>query len=103
MTQKILQINLHYSGPWKSDYVATYTELAKQIAQLPGLGWKIWLENEETSEAGGIYLFDDEVSMQTFIADQAARLKAIAEVNQVSIKSFDITEDLTAITRGPIG
>ena len=103
MTQKLLQINLHYTGSWQSDYVATYADLAKQIAQIPGLRWKIWLENEATSEAGGIYLFDDEVSMQAFIADQKTRLQAISEISNVSIKSFNITEELTAITRGPIG
>lgn len=102
MTQKILQINLTYSGPWQSDYVTAYTDLAQQIAQLPGLRWKIWLENKETTEAGGIYLFDDEASMQAFIADQKARLSNISAVSDVMIKSFDITEELTTITRGPI-
>lgn len=32
-------------------------ELADSISQEPGFIWKIWTENQDTQEAGGIYLF----------------------------------------------
>lgn len=34
-------------------------ELAEYIATENGLVCKLWTENEETQEAGGIYVFDN--------------------------------------------
>ena len=36
--------------------------MAELIATAHGLRWKVWTENSETREGGGIYLFDDDAS-----------------------------------------
>ena len=34
-----------------------FSELARSITKEPGFLWKIWTENENAQEAGGIYAF----------------------------------------------
>ena len=60
----LLQIDFPYPGPWGDEMTAAMRGLAQSIAQEPGLLWKIWTENAERQEAGGIYLFTDPASAQ---------------------------------------
>ncbi len=99
MSQKILQINFKFSGP-RAEYEQANLPYAKPIADTPGLRWKIWLMNEDQGEAGGIYLFDDEATVQAFLAGPI-----IAEMKDdptLSMKTFDVMEEHTAVTRGPV-
>ncbi|MEZ4613254.1 MAG: YdhR family protein [Caldilineaceae bacterium] len=63
---KVLQIHFQYDIT-SDEYRAAATSLADTFAQLDGLRWKIWTLNEETGEAGGIFLFDDEPSRQGYL------------------------------------
>ena len=101
MSTTILQINFDFAGLW-ADYETGNAPGAAQIAGVPGLGWKIWLKNATTGEAGGIYLFHDEAAAQGFAAQVGAMLKDVPQYTNVSIKQFGVIEALTAITRGPI-
>ncbi len=56
MSPRILQINYKLQGT-PADYKEENQPYAEPIAQTPGLGWKVWLVNEKTKEAGGIYLY----------------------------------------------
>jgi rhodanese-related sulfurtransferase len=101
MSASILQINFDFDGSW-AEYETANEPGAAQIAAMPGLGWKVWLKNAATGEAGGIYLFHDEAAAQGFAAQVAGMLKEMPGVSNVSIKHFGVIEALTAITRGPI-
>jgi rhodanese-related sulfurtransferase len=101
MSATIVQINFNFDGSW-AEYEATNTPGAAQIAGLPGLGWKIWLQNATTGEAGGIYLFHDAAAAQGFAAQVAAMLGDVPQYTNVNIKQFGVIESLTAITRGPL-
>lgn len=102
MSQKILQINFKLSVSAK-DYEQACLPAAQPIADTPGLRWKVWLMNEAEREAGGIYLFDDEASVQAFLAGPiVAAVKSNPAISHVSAKMFDVMEGLTAITRGPV-
>ena len=79
-----------------------FKEIAQSIAQEPGMIWKIWAENEEAHEAGGLYLFQDRASADAYMAMHVPRLRAQGFDN-IRAKVFDINEPLTRITRGPIG
>lgn len=57
--------------------------------------------NEVEREAGGIYLFDDETSLQSFVEPLKAMLDAPI-FSDIRMTTFDILEALTLITRGPI-
>ncbi len=101
MSAKIVQLNfnLNISGAeWKE----TAASLAQAFADLPGLQWKLWMLNEETGEAGGIYLFEDETARQGFLnGPLAAQVKAAPFLRDLSIKQFEVMEEVSEITRAP--
>jgi len=97
----ILQINFTFSGS-RAEYEAASLPNAAPIAAIPGLGWKIWLINTATSEAGGIYRFDDENTAEAFAKDVEVMLRGNPSFGNISVKQFGVIETLTAITRGPI-
>jgi len=99
MAAKILQINYQLNGP-RDAYERENLPYARPIAALPGLRWKVWIIDEARTEAGGIYLFDDEAAMQAFLDGPI-----IAEMKgdpTLSLKAFDVIEGLTTLTRGPV-
>lgn len=102
MSQKIVQINFKLNVPAK-DYEQACLSAAQPLADTPGLRWKVWLLNEAGREAGGLYLFDDEASAQAYLVGPIATgLKNSPALSDLSVKVFDVMEDLTAITRGPV-
>ncbi len=103
MSEKILQLNFKLNVT-KREYEDAVSPLANDIAAVPGLQWKVWLMNETNREAGGLYLFADDTSLQNFLTGpQAAKLKTHPALSNMSVKQFDIMERQTEITRGPIG
>ncbi len=101
MSATIVQINFSFAGSWE-DYETGNKDAASFLAGMPDLGWKVWLKNAATGEAGGIYLFHDEAAAHGFAAQAAAMLADMPPVSNVSIKQFGVIESLTAVTRGPI-
>ena len=100
--QKLLQLDFPYPGPFSHEMAEALTELADSITKEPGFIWKIWTENERTKEGGGIYLFEEEETAKAHLDKHSARLKEFG-VPEVHAKIFDINEDLSRITCGPIG
>ncbi len=99
MPATIVQINYRLNAP-RPAYEQENIAYAQPIADLPGLRWKVWIINEAEREAGGIYLFDDDTAAQAFLGGPI-----IAEMKEdptLSIKTFDVIADLTAVTRGPL-
>jgi hypothetical protein len=99
MACKILQINYKFNGP-RAEYQKENLPYAQPIADLPGLRWKVWIINEAQGEAGGIYLFADDAAVQAFLAGPI-----ISEMRgdpSLNIKAFDVIDELTAVTRGPV-
>lgn len=103
MSQKILQINFTFNDVSGAELQQAWLPAAQPIAGTPGLRWKVWLVEETKCECGGIYLFDDEASMQAFLAGPiVAATKDAPILSNASVKMFDIMEAHTAITRGPV-
>lgn len=105
MAKRILQVNfkipkeVDLSNP---EVQKGFVEATKFIAGFQGIGWKIWVFNEETREMGGIYLFDDEASLKAYIeGPRIAKLKS-GQFTDVSIKQFGIMDELTEKTHGPV-
>lgn len=99
MSLKVLQINYRLSGS-RAEYEQENRPYAEPIGDTPGLRWKIWIVNEDRAEAGGIYLFEDQAAVQAFVDGPI-----IAEMKgdpTLSIKVFDVVDELTAVTRGPV-
>ncbi len=102
MSGKILQINFKFNVQ-RADYEQAVAPLASEIAAVAGLGWKIWLMNEAESEAGGIMLFEDEASLKAYLEGPIAKqIVTHPALSDFSVKHFDMMEEETAITRGPV-
>lgn len=96
----LLQIDFPFQGPWGSAMTNEMKGLAESIAQEPGLIWKIWTENPDNHEAGGIYLFEDQASAEAYLAMHTRRLQSFG-VSQVNSKLFFVNAELSKIDRGP--
>ena len=102
MAGRMLQVNFKYSVSG-SEYKQAVAPLAGDIAAVSGLRWKVWMINEADSEAGGIYLFDDEASVHAFLNGPiVAQVTSHPAFSEFSVKQFDVHEDVSEITRGPI-
>ena len=102
MSPKLLQVNYRFTGT-RVEYEEANLPYAQPYAELPGLRWKIWLMNEAEGEAGGIVVFEDEASRQAYVDGPLAEAQADPTVSEMSIKRFDVLDELSAITRGPVG
>jgi Putative mono-oxygenase ydhR len=98
----ILQINFKLNV-LPAEYKTLCQSLAQTFADLPGLRWKVWLLNEQENEAGGIYLFSSEQALHDYLSGPiVAQLKSHPGVRDISAKRFEVMEDVTAVTRGPV-
>ncbi len=98
---KLLQLHFDYHGPFGEDMSNQLVELAQSINDEPGFMWKIWTENSETQEAGGIYAFESEETALAYVAKHTSRLKLFG-VEEVIYKLFDINEPLTLLNKGRV-
>ena len=97
----LLQVDFPYPGPWGAQMSETMKGLAESIAHEPGLLWKIWTENRDSGEAGGIYLFADRADAERYLAMHRARLLGFG-VPEVHAKLFEVNAPLSAIDRAPL-
>jgi hypothetical protein len=102
MSEVMLQINFNYSVT-KEEYEQAVAPLAEKFANVSGLKWKIWILNAENKEAGGIYMFENQASVDELLAGELAKtVTTHPALSNFSVKQFAIMEDITKITRGPI-
>jgi hypothetical protein len=102
MAANIVQINFRLNVP-ADEYERIATPLGDAFASVDGLQWKIWLLNPAEKEAGGIYLFRDAAAVDAFLTGPlAAQVKAAPFLRDLSVKRFEVMDELTAATRGPV-
>jgi len=102
MSHTILQINLTYKGA-QAELETAFAHAVDAIAAFPGLTWKIWIVNDGTKEAGGLYCFESESALNAYINSPIIMaLKANPMVSKVHIQPFAAIPSLTAQTRGPV-
>ena len=98
---KLLQVNYQLDSA-VSDFMRESKPVADLLANVPGLRWKIWLANDE-NQGGGIYLFENSEALKSFAEGPIiAKLRSHPAITDVSLKEFDIAQDLSSITRAPI-
>jgi len=97
----ILQVDFPHTGPFGEEFSGAFSDLATDIASESGLIWKIWTENEETKEAGGIYLFDNIDDAKRYLEKHTKRLESFGYTN-IRGKIFAANEPLSKITRAAL-
>ena len=102
MPNKILQINLRFNVSAK-ELAEEFFTAAGHIAAVSGLKWKIFCMNKERGEGAGIYLFEDDDALKSYLEGPIiAGMKDKNAFSNITMKTFDVVEEATAITRGPI-
>ena len=102
MPEKILQINLRFNVS-AAELVEEFVTAGSHIAAVPGLKWKIFCMNEERSEGAGIYLFEDDDALRSYLEGPiVAGMKEKKAFSDINMKTFDVVEEATALTRGPL-
>ena len=97
----ILQINFNLDMP-VAEYQKMVDSVAPAFLEVPGLRWKIWLLNPAAQEAGGIYLFDSQPSLDAYLnGPLVAKLRGLTSVRNISVKQFEVMPEASALTRGP--
>jgi hypothetical protein len=97
-----MQLNFRFSVSG-SEYEEAVSPLASQFAVVDGLRWKIWMINEAEGEAGGIYMFEDEASVNAFLEGPlAAQVTSHPALSDFSVKQFDVMDSVSEVTRGPV-
>jgi hypothetical protein len=102
MPKQLLEIGFKFNLP-RVEYEAAARDLANSFKDVPGLTWKVWILNEKDSEAGGVYLFEDETALQTFLgSDLAAQVQNNPAFSEMSAKPYEVLEEPTRTCRGPV-
>ncbi len=94
----ILQVDFPHDGIFGEEFSKAFVDLANDIAFEDGLLWKIWTENEQTKEAGGIYLFSNEEDAKRYLKKHTNRLESFGYKN-IRAKIFSVNEPLSLITK----
>ncbi len=102
MAQQILQVNFKFNVS-REQYENTVSPLAQDFAEVPSCLWKVWLMDEKDNEAGGIYLFADEASVEKFKGSAlVASVLSHPALSDFSIKQFEVLDKISQITRAPL-
>ena len=97
----VLQVDFKMDGPFGDEMAESFADLAQSINEEEGFMWKIWTESPETSEAGGIYIFETGETAAKYMDMHSKRLAGFG-ITDVNAKIFAINSKLTKITKGPV-
>ncbi|MFP7295224.1 monooxygenase [Bacillus safensis] len=97
----LLQMDFKMEGPFGDEMAKEFSDLAKSINEEDGFIWKIWTENPEKNEAGGIYLFETKEAAENYLEMHSKRITSFG-ITDINAKIFDINAELSQITKGPL-
>ncbi len=100
----IVQINYRRPDVPAEEWEARYTdELARPFVEMKGLKWKVWLDDPDQQLSGGIYLFASRAEADAYLQGPiVARMKSNPQLRDLSIRSFDVREPMSRLTRAPL-
>lgn len=97
----ILQVDFKMDGPFGEEMAAGFKGVAESINEEEGMLWKIWTEDAEAGEAGGIYLFETKETAAAYLDMHSKRLNGFG-ITTINSKIFAVNESLTNINKGPV-
>ena len=97
----LLQVDFPHDVIFGEDFSNAFVDLAKNISEESGLIWKIWTENEQTKEAGGIYLFFFFADAKRYLEMHTKRLESFG-YSDIKAKIFKVNEALSSITNATL-
>ncbi len=97
----LLQVDFEMEGPFGTEMSEGFQDLAESINEEPGFLWKIWTENENEGEAGGIYVFETKEDAENYLKMHTERLAGFG-IKDVNGKIFEINRQLSKTNNAPI-
>jgi hypothetical protein len=97
----LIQVDFSHEGPFDDAMAVAFSDLAKSINEEKGFIWKIWTENKETKESGGIYIFDNKENAENHMEKNRKNFSEFG-IKNASMKIFEINEQLSQITHAPL-
>lgn len=97
----LMQIDFPHQGPFGEELTEMMSDLAKDIATEKGLVYKLWTENSQTKEAGGVYVFETIEDAQNYLEKHTKRLESFG-YSDIKAKIFKINEELSALSKAKI-
>lgn len=95
----LVQMNFAFPKEMMGDALTENAkDLALTINQEKGFISKIWIEDAENEESGGIYLFEDRASAESYVAMHQERMKQMG-VTEMSVKYFEVNQFLSELNR----
>jgi hypothetical protein len=76
-------------------------DVARQIATVPGLHWKLWVRDETEGTCGGIYLFATEASARAWESRAKALFAGFGAIG-VTAQLLSVDEAQSEATRAPL-
>lgn len=97
----LVQVDFEMDGPFGEEMAKSFEELANSINTEPGFIWKIWTENEQDKEAGGIYLFETKEDAENYLTMHTERLKSFG-IKNIRGKIFKVNDNLSKLNKAPL-
>lgn len=102
MPQKMLVTKFNYSVS-RDEFERMTSQLGPAFAEVPGCVWKIWLIDDQKKEAGAVYLFRDEESLQNFKdSPLVASVLAHPALSNFELRDTDILKEVSEVTHAPL-
>jgi hypothetical protein len=100
----ILQVNFERSAASVPEWTERYSEtVAAPFIDMPGLKWKIWMQEPESQLAGGTYLFETRADVDAYLQGPiVARMKANPDLKDLTFRVYEVLEYVSKLTRAPI-
>lgn len=97
----LLQVDFKMEGPFGDEMAEAFSDLARSITKEEGFIWKIWTENPQKNESGGIYLFETKEEAEKYLVMHSKRLGGFG-ITDINAKIFAVNPKLTEMTKGPL-
>jgi hypothetical protein len=98
---QILIVNFNLDGLSEEEFASSCDELASDFATVPGLTSKVWLADRAEGVFGGVYAFESEEAVDTFLqSDLFVGVGATPGLVNISVRRFGVLEGPTRVTRG---
>ncbi|MEP9379159.1 YdhR family protein [Aquabacter sp. CN5-332] len=99
----IFKVSYTYTAD-PAEWAKAYTEeRARSFLDVPGLVWKLWLDEPEQRQSGGLFLFATRADAEAYAASpRGQKAKSNPALSDVRMEIFDVRDEMSRITHGPI-
>ncbi|GAA3932944.1 monooxygenase [Litoribacillus peritrichatus] len=97
----LVHIDYPFKGPFGPALTEKFKSLAEETSNEPGLLWKIWTENPQQEEAGGVYLFQNESQAQKYLEKYLGKMISNG-ITEVRARIVKVHSELSDITNAPL-